>query len=224
MATQDYTPHHDPLPPPKRKILDDDADLLLDSDLIGDVTEPIVTDSLVLAERWWAPVLRGMAAIVFGILTLVSPLAGLAALVTLFGAYALVDGILSFVAAASDGRRWGWFLLEGVVGVATALLAFFWPGITVTALVFLVAIWAVSTGATEIASAIRLRKIIKDEWLLALSGVLSIGLGLALALYPMVGALVVTLWIAGYALAFGALLVALGFRLRAWQRRAATAV
>ncbi|TMA30072.1 MAG: HdeD family acid-resistance protein, partial [Deltaproteobacteria bacterium] len=112
------------------------------------------------------------------------------------------------------GRRWGSLLFEGIVSVITGLITFFLPTATVLAIVMLIAAWSLITGVAEIVAAIRLRKLIRNEWLLGLSGVLSIALGVLFFLMPMTGALVIAIWIGAYALVFGALLVGLGFRLR----------
>jgi len=174
-----------------------------------------------LAARWWAPVMRGAAAIAFGILSLAMPGISLFALVILWGAYALVDGALALAMAARvahAGRSWGWLLFEGIVGVATAILTFAWPGITAMVLLAVIAVWAVLTGIAEIAAAIRLRRQITGEWLLATSGVLSIVLGLLMLFFPGAGALAVVWMIGAYAIGFGALLVGLGLRLRRFGR------
>jgi uncharacterized membrane protein HdeD (DUF308 family) len=169
--------------------------------------------------RWWAVVIRGLAAIAFGILTFARPSISLLALVMLWGAYAIVDGVFTIVLSIRGARvvpGWGWFLGEGLVGIAAGVVTFFWPGITALALVVVIAAWAVLTGIAEIATAIRLRRYLHGEWLLALSGVLSIVLGVILAINPGTGALAVTWLIGGYAVLFGALLVALGIRLHRW--------
>jgi uncharacterized membrane protein HdeD (DUF308 family) len=142
-------------------------------------------------------------------------------LVLLFGAYALVDGVLALVSALrhrATYEHWWVLLLEGLTGVLAGIVTFVWPGITVFALLYVIAAWALVTGALEIAAAIRLRKVIDHEWLLVLSGIASVGFGLLLAMYPGAGAVAVVLWIGAYALFFGVLLVALGFRLRSWER------
>jgi uncharacterized membrane protein HdeD (DUF308 family) len=144
-----------------------------------------------------------------------------AALVLLFGAYALVDGIFNLIAAfraPREGKRWGWLAFSGVTGVATGLIAFFFPGITALALVLLVAAWSLVTGIAEIVVAIRLRREIEHEWLLGLSGLLSVAFGVLLFLMPAVGAIALAIWIGAYALVFGGLLIALGIRLRNWSR------
>jgi uncharacterized membrane protein HdeD (DUF308 family) len=180
-----------------------------------------VVDADTLARNWWAVVLRGVTGILFGLVTFVAPGISLAALVLVFGAYALVDGVLAIVSAvrrrgASD--RWWVLLLAGLAGVGAGVVTLVWPGITALALLYMIAAWALLTGALEIAAAIRLRKAITGEWLLLLSGIVSIGLGVLLALFPGPGALAVVLWIGAWALVFGVLLIALGLRLRSWGR------
>jgi uncharacterized membrane protein HdeD (DUF308 family) len=169
-----------------------------------------------LSRNWWAVSLRGLAGIVFGIITFFAPGISLTALVLLFGAYALVDGVLAIVSAVRrrGADRWWLLLLEGLVGIGAGVITFLWPGITALALLYVIAAWALITGAFEIAAAIRLRKAITGEWLLALSGILSIALGVLLILFPGPGALAVTIWIGAFAFVFGALLFVLGLRLR----------
>jgi uncharacterized membrane protein HdeD (DUF308 family) len=174
-----------------------------------------------LAQNWWALVIRGLAGVLFGIGALVWPPAAVAALVLLFGAYALVDGIFNIVAAVRaprEGRRWGWLLFSGLVGIATGVITFFMPGLTALAVVLLVASWSVVTGIAEIIAAIRLRKQIRHEWLLILSGLLSVAFGVLLFLMPAVGAVALAMWIGAYMLVFGALLIGVGIRLRSWGR------
>src|SRR3954470_13037972 len=174
-----------------------------------------------LAQNWWARVIRGVVGVLFGIAALVWPPAAVAALVLLFGAYALVDGIFNVVAAvraSREGRRWGWLVFSGVIGIATGLIAFFFPGITALALVLLVASWSVVTGVAEIVAAVRLRKQIRHEWLWILSGLLSVAFGVLLFLLPAAGAVALAVWIGAYMLVFGALLIAFGIRLRNWGR------
>jgi uncharacterized membrane protein HdeD (DUF308 family) len=174
-----------------------------------------------LAENWWAVVLRGVAGILFGVITVLAPGISLAALVMLFGAYAFVDGVLAIASAIrrrGTRARWGLLLFEGVAGVAVGVATLLWPGVTALALLYLIAAWALLTGVLEIAAAIALRKEIEGEWMLVLSGILSVGLGVMLAAFPGPGALAVVVWIGAYAFVFGALLVALGFRLRSLGR------
>ena len=174
-------------------------------------------EMIVLARNWGAIAVRGVAAILFGLLTLVVPGLTLTALVLLFGAYALVDGIFSVVTAVR--RRpgdppWWALLLEGVVGIAAGLVAFLLPGLTAVTLVYVIAAWAIVTVVLELVAAFRLRRRLTGEWRLALSGALSIVFGVLVMLAPGAGALAMTLWIGAYAIVFGALLLALAFRLR----------
>ena len=174
-----------------------------------------------LASNWWALALRGAIAILFGIFALLWPGISVAALVLLFAVFAFADGVFAIVAGVRGIRRderWWAFLLEGFLGIAVAVLTVLWPAITTLALLFLIAAWAIATGLVEIAAAVRLRREIRGEWLLVLAGVASIAFGVLLALNPGAGALAL-LWVIGaYAIVFGALLIRLGFRLRAWLR------
>jgi uncharacterized membrane protein HdeD (DUF308 family) len=174
---------------------------------------------VLLVRNWWAIALRGVAAILFGIMAFAVPGITLAALILLFGAYALVDGVLNIIAAVRGrhAERPAWLLLfEGVVSVAAGVVAFLMPDVTALALLYLIGAWAVITGVLEIVVAVRLRRRIQGEWWLALSGVLSVILGVLIVMAPGAGALALVLWIGAYAIVFGALLVALAFRLRRW--------
>jgi uncharacterized membrane protein HdeD (DUF308 family) len=171
---------------------------------------------------WWAFVLRGFLGIVFGLLTFFVPGLALLTLVTLFGAWAIVDGVFNIVAAVQRSperpQPWWMLLLAGVVGLLAGLLAFLIPGLTALSLLFLIAAWMIGRGILEVAAAVRLRKIIEREWVFVASGVLSIVVGLALMAFPGAGALAVTLWIGAYALVFGALLVGVGVKLHRGER------
>jgi uncharacterized membrane protein HdeD (DUF308 family) len=169
-----------------------------------------------LAAHWWSFLLRGIAAILFGIMTFAVPGITLTVLIVLFGAYALVDGVFSIISAfrGDTYRRWWSLALEGVVSLAAGLITFFYPGLTAVALLYLIAFWAIVTGAFEIASAIRLRKVITGEGWLIVSGVLSVAFGLLLAAFPGAGALALVMWIGVYAVIFGAFMIALSLRLR----------
>jgi len=175
---------------------------------------------LALVTNWWALVLRGLVGIALGILTFAWPGITLMALVFLFGGYALFDGVVSIMGAvrAMEKRdHWGLLVLEGIAGIAAAVVTVLAPPITAIALVYLVAGWALVTGVLKIAIAIRLRRYITGEWLLILSGIVSLLLGFVLALAPIAGALVIALWVGVYWLVFGVLFVALGLRLRSWS-------
>jgi uncharacterized membrane protein HdeD (DUF308 family) len=176
---------------------------------------------IVLARNWWSLVLRGVLGILVGILTFVWPGITLTALVFLFGAYALVDGVVSIagvIRAAESHERWGALLIEGIAGILAAAVTVLWPPITALALVYVMAAWAIVTGIFEIVAAVRLRKHITGEWLLALSGIVSLLFGILVAALPLAGALVLALWFGAYAFFFGVLLVVLGFRLRNWGK------
>lgn len=181
--------------------------------------------TIALATNWWSPVLRGLIAILVGVATFIAPGMTLTALVLLFGCYALVDGLLNIAGAvrsARAGERWGALVFEGVVGIAAGLVAIAWPAITALALVYVIAAWALLTGILELAVAIRLRKHVGGEWFLVLGGIASVAFGLVLMIAPLAGALVITLWVGVYALIFGILMVALGFRLRNWGKTGLT--
>jgi uncharacterized membrane protein HdeD (DUF308 family) len=174
---------------------------------------------IALARNWWSLVIRGIVAILLGILAFARPGITFSALVLLFGAYALIEGVLSIVGAmraVSAHERWGALLFEGIIGVLAGLVTFFWPAITALALVYIIAFWAIVIGVAEIAAAVRLRKEIAGEWLLALAGVLSVLFGVIIAAVPLAGFVVVAIWFGAYAFLFGVVMLALGFRLRHW--------
>jgi uncharacterized membrane protein HdeD (DUF308 family) len=175
-----------------------------------------------LAKNWWSLVIRGFLGILVGILTFFWPGITLIALVFLFAGYALVDGVVSLVGAIraiANRHRWGALLFEGIVGIGAAVITVVWPGITALSLVLVIAAWAIITGIAEIVAAVRLRRHISGEWLLLLAGIASVVFGVLVALVPAAGALVIALWFGAYALVFGIILVALGFRLHSMERR-----
>lgn len=175
-----------------------------------------MTNSL-LARNWWALALRGLFAVLFGVLALALPGITLGALILLFGAYAIADGVLAIASAIRAARRherWGALILEGLVSIAAGLIAFFVPLAAALAFAFLFAGWALLTGGLEIAAAIRLRREIRHEWLLALTGILSILLGIYVAVFPGLGLIGLVWTIGAYAIAFGVLMIVLAFRLR----------
>ncbi len=170
-----------------------------------------------LTRKWWAVGLRGLLAVVFGVVALVFPGITLTALVYRFGAYALVDGVFAVATAVggSGGHR-AWFVLEGVAGVAAGILAFAFPQITGAALVYLVAAWAVVTGAFEMAAGFALP--VSKDWLLVLAGLASVAFGVIVVLNPGAGALAVVWLIGLYAIVFGVLFIVLAFRLLRLRR------
>jgi uncharacterized membrane protein HdeD (DUF308 family) len=181
---------------------------------------------LELSRTWWMLAVRGVAAVIFGLLALIWPQITLLALVLVFGAYALVDGAFSLVAAArgrelAGGSR-GWLILEGLLGVAAGIVAIVWPDITALALLWVIAAWAVVTGVLEIVVAIRLRRVLDNEWLLIVAGALSVVFGLILIIWPGSGAIGLVWLIGIYAIAFGIVLLGLALRLWGLGRRLAT--
>ena len=170
-----------------------------------------------LARRWWLIVLRGVAAIIFGILAITLPGITLATLILLFGAYAFADGIFAVLHAIGGGDEsesvW-LLLLEGLLGIGVGLITFFEPGLTAIVMLFYIAAWSLATGVLELAAAVRLRKQVTGEFWLLLGGLCSIAFAIILMVHPGAGALAV-IWLIGfYALLFGFLQLALGFRLR----------
>lgn len=165
-----------------------------------------------LAEHWWVVLLRGLAAIVFGIVAYARPGVTLAVLVMLWGAYALVDGIFEVVAGVR--AKYGSLVLLGLLGIAAGVVTFLWPGVTAIALLYIIAFWAIVAGVLQISAAIRLRKEVRGEWLWILSGICMVILGGLLMGRPGAGALSVMWLIGSFAIFWGALLVILAFRLK----------
>jgi uncharacterized membrane protein HdeD (DUF308 family) len=170
-----------------------------------------------LARYWWVLLIRGLAALLFGIAALVWPEITVEVLVLLAGAYLLVDGVFSAVAAFGErtrNERWWVALLEGLVGVVAGLLIFVWPGLTALLMLYMIAAWAILTGILEIVAAIRLRQEIEGEFFLILGGIASLVFGILAILFPGGGAVAVVWMIAIYAIVFGVLLTLLAFRVR----------
>jgi uncharacterized membrane protein HdeD (DUF308 family) len=169
-----------------------------------------------LARNWWLILLRGVFAVIFGVLTFIWPAGSLLTLVFLYGAYAFVDGIFALAAAFTGGGpapRW-WLAIVGVLGVGAGLATFIWPGMTALVLLLFIAGWAIAGGVMQIIGAIQLRKEIDNEWLLAASGVISVIFGVALAVQPGVGALALITVIGVFAIIYGVVLILLALRLR----------
>ena len=179
------------------------------------LTPPSLLETL--AQNWWLLLLRGVAAIAFGVLAFVWPGITLLTLVLFYGAYVLVDGALSLWAAITGaggmGPRW-WLAIVGVLGIIVGLLTFFWPGVTALVLILFIGAWALVRGVFEIIGAIQLRKEIDNEWMLILGGVLSVIFGLGVMILPGAGALALIWVIAIYAIIFGVIMIVLAFRLK----------
>ena len=169
-----------------------------------------------LARNWWLILLRGVLAIIFGVLTFVWPGITLFTLVIMYGVFALMDGVLAIVAAIRGGLpapRW-WLALVGVFGIAAGVLTIGYPQITALVLLLFIAGWAIATGVMQIIGAIKMRHEIEGEWLLIASGVLSVIFGLMLAAWPGAGALAMVLVIGSFAILYGILLIGFSLRLR----------
>jgi uncharacterized membrane protein HdeD (DUF308 family) len=169
----------------------------------------------VLADSWWAVGLRGILGILFGLICLLTPGVAVQVFVILFAAYMLVDGVFAIVSgirAARHGERWGLFILEGVVDLAAGAVAVLWPAITLVALIWLVAIWAIVSGALMLGAAFTLN-LDHGRWWLALGGIASLVFGVLLVIEPLIGAVVLTMWIGAYALVFGIFLLIVAFQL-----------
>ena len=172
-----------------------------------------------LARYWWLILLRGIAAIIFGILAFIWPGITLVTLILFWGAFTLVDGVLSLVHAFMGGNmgpRW-WLALIGVAGIAAGALTFVWPVVTALVLLVFMAAWAIVIGVFEIIGAIRLRKEIENEWTLILGGVISVLFGIIILVAPGAGALGLIWAIAAYAIVFGVLLVMAALKLKKHQ-------
>jgi uncharacterized membrane protein HdeD (DUF308 family) len=178
-----------------------------------------------LAQSWYWIAIRGLFAVLFGIFAFIWPGITLAVLVLVWGAYAIADGVMALIAAYSmheEGKPMGALIVVGILGIAAGIVTFLWPGMTALVLLLFIASWAVLMGIFQIAAAIRFRKHIENEWLLGLSGAVSILFGVLMFLQPGAGALAVVWLIGSFSIFFGILLIALGFRLKGLAGRMAT--
>ncbi len=172
-----------------------------------------------LSRNWGWIVLRGVVSILFGMLVILTTTTSLTTLVLFFGIFAVVDGISMIISAAADRRAapiWPELVFGGLFGIAAGVAAFVWPGLTGAVLVALIAAWAIVLGVMEIIAAIRLRKVIADEFMLVLAGLAWVLVGVLIAVMPHAGALAIGLTIGIVAITVGVLLMVLGFRLRGW--------
>jgi len=170
----------------------------------------------ILIRNWWALALRGVAAVIFGLLAFALPGLTLTVLVLFFAAYLLVDGIFALVAglrAAERHERWGALALEGILNLVAGALVVMWPGLTLVLFVYMAAFWALVSGIALLMAAFRLHRQ-HGEWMMILAGLLSIAWGILVALFPIAGILVWAWWIGAYALIFGIAMLILAFRLR----------
>jgi uncharacterized membrane protein HdeD (DUF308 family) len=166
---------------------------------------------------WWLVLIRGVLAVLFGLYALFSPAAALLALVYVFGFYAIMDGVAALAVGFRHRRtsHWGWHVAQGVVSLIAGLIALFWPGPTLLALVFIIAVWSIVLGVTEIVEAFQARRLGSSSWgWLLVGGIVGILFGIVLISSPAAGALAL-LWVIGvFALVFGVVYVVWAFRLR----------
>jgi uncharacterized membrane protein HdeD (DUF308 family) len=163
-------------------------------------------DSKLISRIWWSLVLRGVLAIVFGIVAFFYTGQTLLALIYVFGVFAVVSGIATLVAAVRAGeahQRWGWLAVSGILGVLVGVVSFVWPGLTALSFVFLVAAWAILAGVAEIAFALAMPETLSHPWFAGLSGLLSVVFGILLAVWPRSGVITLTWLIGIYAIAYG---------------------
>ena len=175
---------------------------------------PIAT---ALARNWWLLLIRGILAVLFGLMAFAWPALTLVTLVLLYGAFAFVDGLTAIWVGASS-RAWG-VLFFGILGVIVGIYTFFYPGVTAIALLYLIAAWALVRGIFEIVTAIQLRKEISYEWALIVGGLISIIFGIVLIANPGAGALAMVVVIGAFALMFGVMMIVLAFRVRGLPKR-----
>ena len=176
---------------------------------------------LILAQEWWAMLLGGIVALVFGILVLALPGITLAVLVIFFGAFVFVDGIFALAALsqAEKGRR-GMLILQGVCGIAVGIIAFLLPGITIVVLLMLIIAWVLVTGIFKIVAACQLPAGAEGKWLLGLSGFFSLLIGVLLFSLPVWEELILVCFLIGlYAIFAGITLFTLAFTLRSKQKQ-----
>ena len=172
-----------------------------------------------IRRNWWMLAVRGVLAIIFGLIALFAPGIALLAFVYVFGVYALIDGIMALYIAIRERdslSRWAWVLFEGLLSIIAGIVAFVYPGLTALVLLYIVAIWAVVTGIMEIVTAIAIRGFAAREWALGLAGILSIIFGIVLFIFPGAGLLSI-LWLVGiYGIVFGVLFIVRAFQMRSW--------
>ena len=181
---------------------------------------PLLALPQLLARNWWLFLLRGLAAVAFGVLSLIWPGLSLLTLIWLFAAYALVDGVFA-LAAAIVGRgdaefKW-WLVLVGLLGIGVGIATFMWPGLTALTLLYFIAGWVIATGVLQIIGAIELRNVIDNEWWLILDGALSVLFGILLFIMPGAGALALIWLIALFAIAYGVLMIGFAFKIKKFK-------
>jgi uncharacterized membrane protein HdeD (DUF308 family) len=174
-----------------------------------------------VADDWWLLLVRGLAAIAFGVIAFLWPAITLVSMIYLFGIYAIVDGLVAIWAAfnlpGQPGPRW-WLGLSGVVSILAGIIAFVYTGMTAMVLLVVIAVWAIIIGLLQLYAAIQLWKVIDNDWWLILSGLLAVAFGAVMIAWPSTGALALIWSIAWFALFFGCMFVGLAFELRRFKR------
>ncbi len=172
--------------------------------------------------HWWTIALGGLLGILFGIVALVWPQVTLMALVYVFAAFAVLDGVLTLffsIATHKEDERWGMLAASGIAEIVLGVVIFIWPQITAQIFVYMVAAWAIMTGVFEILAAADFRGVIDNGWLLILTGLLSVAFGVLLIVYPSAGAISLV-WIIGlYAIVNGILDIVFAFRLHGLAKK-----
>ena len=172
-----------------------------------------------IQRHWWMLALRGLLAIIFGLIAFVLPHIALLAFIYVFGAYALIGGIIAVIVALRERGsvgRWGWVLFEGILSIIAGLIAFVFPGLTALVWLYIIAAWAIVIGMMEVFAAFAIRPFVSREWPLVLAGILSLVFGFLLIIFPRAG-LLSLLWLVGiYAIVFGVLFIIRAFHLRSW--------
>ena len=175
----------------------------------------------IIIQKWWVFLLRGLAAILFGVLALIWPQITLLTLVVLFGAFVLFDGIFSVIAGVTSRKEnyyWWTLLFTGLLEIAIGLLTLLWPNVTGIILLYLIASWAVIVGILDIILAIQIRREIKNEWMLIIDGVFSVVIGFLLFIFPAASAVALAWLIGLFAILLGIVFIILAFRLRGLVR------
>ncbi|MGV9303373.1 MULTISPECIES: HdeD family acid-resistance protein [unclassified Nonomuraea] len=168
-----------------------------------------------LASTWWLILIRGICAVIFGILAIIWPGMTVLVLVIFFGAYALVNGIFSLISAFRHNvESRAWLILSGVLGILAGIVTFVWPGVTTLALLYIIAFWAIFTGIAEVIAGIRLRKLIDNEWMLIIGGLLSVVFGVLLLIWPASGAVALTWLIGAFAIIYGIAIIILSVKVK----------
>jgi uncharacterized membrane protein HdeD (DUF308 family) len=174
-------------------------------------------------QAWWMLLIRGIVAVLFGILAITWPGLTLATLIIFFGAFALVHGVFAVIgsiAGRKEADDWWLVLLEGILGIIIGIMTFAWPALTGLVLAYFIAAWALINGILRIYGAIKLRRVIEGEWLLIISGIIGVLFAIFVFARPLAGALAIILFIGIYAIVLGLLGIILSFRIKGWQEKA----